>query len=93
MDPEPRLLVAYDCHHGSRRRRIRRLLQGESIDGQYSFYEQYPPHTRRQILLQQVREAKDVDDDVWAFAIDPRAQSVALGNAGSSRISEGWVLV
>lgn len=86
------LLVAYDVHTSSRRARIRRHLQGEAVDHQYSVYEQFPTASRSQALLQGIRAAKQEEDDLWAFAIDPRASRVVLGTARAAAVPVGWVL-
>ncbi len=94
MPQESLLLVAYDHHDASKRRRVRRILQEEATDWQYSLYEQRPPDSRRQVLIEKVLANKGEADDVWAFVIDPRATRIVVGASDKiHRLPSGWLLV
>lgn len=75
-------LVGYDISENPRRRRALRDVQSHALGGQKSFYECWLSVGELQTLLDRLRSRiNDVTDRVVFVRLDPRSQSIQLGQA------------
>lgn len=93
MSKVPLFLVAYDSPRRPVRTRIRSCLKETAIGHQRSVYEHFLSPSERQSVLRRLNQIIQPEDNLWAWAVDPRSAVKIWGIARKPVMEEAIILL